>query len=140
MQARATHKSVLSADIPRGRRPSRSWQATVAATIALLVLLSVARSDAALSCPSGPRYSDVRYDDDFSYLHDPACRKDFWDPLKYIPFNARGDWYLSLGGEIRERYERFHNPLWGQQPQSPNGYALQRYLLFSDLHLGDHIR
>jgi hypothetical protein len=112
----------------------------VAAAVALLVLLNSARSQAASSCPSGPKYSNARYDDDFSYLRDLACRNDFWDPLKYIPLNARGDWYLSLGGEIRERYERFHNPLWGQQPQSPDGYALQRYLLFGDLHLGEHWR
>jgi hypothetical protein len=99
----------------------------VAAVVAVLVLTSVARSQAASSCPSAPQYSNVRYDDDFSYLRDPACRNDFWDPLKYIPLNARGDWYLSLGGEIRERYERFHNPFWGQQPQSPGGYLLHRY-------------
>ena len=42
--------------------------------------------------------------------------------------------------EIRERYERFHNPLWGQQPQSPGGFLLQRYLLFGDLHLGENVR
>jgi hypothetical protein len=124
----------------RGRRPSRSWHSVIAAAVAVLVLASVARSQAASSCPSGPKYSNVRYDDDFSYLHDPACRKDFWDPLKYIPLNARGDWYLSLGGEIRERYERFNNPLWGQQPQSRGGYLLQRYFLIGDLHLGENVR
>jgi Alginate export len=82
----------------------------------------------------------MRYDDDFTYLHDRACRSNFWDPLKYIPLATEKGWYLSLGGEIRERYERFHNPLWGQQPQSPGGYLLQRYLLFGDLHLGDNVR
>jgi hypothetical protein len=129
---------VHSAYTQQGQRPSRSWQ--FAAAAAVLVLVSVARSAAASSCSSGPHYSNARYDDDFSYLHDPACRKDFWDSLKYIPLNARGDWYLSLGGEIRERYERFHNPLWGQQPQSPGGFLLQRYLLFGDLHLGENVR
>ena len=124
----------------RGPRQSRSWHLVVAAAVALLVLLNFARSQAASSCPLEPKYSNARYDDDFSYLHEPACRKDFWDPLKYIPLNARGDWYLSLGGEIRERYERFHNPLWGQQPQSPGGFLLQRYLLFGDLHLGENVR
>ena len=104
------------------------------------MLLSVAWSQAASSCPSGPQYSETRYDDDFSYLRDPACRTGFWDPLKYILLDAQDDTYLSLGGEIRERYERFHNPLWGQQPQSPGGYALQRYMLFGDLHLGENLR
>ena len=108
--------------------------------LVLLVFLSSAPSYAASSCPPAPRYSDTRYDDDFTYLHDRACRSDFWDALKYIRLAAEKGWYLSLGGEIRERYERFHNPLWGQQPQSPGGYLLQRYLLFGDLHLGDNVR
>jgi Alginate export len=124
----------------RGRRPSRSWHLVIAAAAAALVLSSAARSQATSSCPSGPQYSNTRYDDDFSYLRNPACRNDFLDPLKFISLNARPDWYLSLGGEIRERYERFHNPLWGQQPQSPGGYLLQRYFLFGDLHLGENVR
>src|SRR5258708_37708943 len=140
MRARVTYNSVYPAYAQEGQRLSRSWHSLVAAVVSVLLLPSVARSAAAPSCPSGPEYSIVRYDDDFSYLHDPACRKDFWDPLKYIPLNARGDWYISLGGEIRERYERFNNPLWGQQPQSRGGFLLQRYLLFGDLHLGENVR
>ena len=31
-------------------------------------------------------------------------------------------------------------PAWGQQPQSPDRYLLQRYLLLGDLHLGDNLR
>ena len=106
----------------------------------VLVLLTAARSHADASCPLEPQYSETRYDDDFTYLRDPVCRTDFWDPLKYIPLDKQRDWYLSIGGEIRERYERFHNPLWGQQPQSPDGYVLQRYMLFGDLHLGEDLR
>ena len=104
------------------------------------VALGATDCAAAPACASKPQYSLMRYDDDFSYLREPACHTDFWDPLKYIPLNSQGDWYLSLGGEIRQRYERFYNPLWGQQPQSPGGYLLQRYLFFSDFHLGDNVR
>src|SRR5215469_7962202 len=106
------------------------------ATLTLLLDTSV-RAD---SCPQKVIYSDMRYDDDFTYLRNPSCRSDLWDPIKYIPLNAKGDWYLSFGGEIRQRYERFHNPEWGQQPQSPGGYLLQRYLFFGDLHLGENVR
>jgi hypothetical protein len=93
-----------------------------------------------LASPLGKRKSGLRYNDDFAYLRDHSCHNDFWDPIKYIPLDRGGDWYLSFGGEIRERYERFHNPLWGGQPQSPNGYALQRYMLHADLHLGEDLR
>src|SRR5271154_706304 len=120
--------------------PFRTSHSVATAVVALLVLVNVSPSQAASSCPPGPQYSNARYDDDFSYLRDPSCRNDLWDPLKYIPLGSRRDWYLSLGGEIRERYERFNNPLWGQQPQSRGGYLLQRYLLFAGLHLGENVR
>src|SRR5712691_62492 len=108
--------------------------------VATFVLLTGARSYATSSSPSKPIYSETRYDDDFSYLRDSACANDVWDPLKFISLDQDKDWYLSLGGEVRERYERFHNPLWGEQPQSPGGFLLQRYLLFGDLHLGENVR
>src|SRR5258707_2229044 len=87
-RARVTNNPVYPAYAQKGQRPSRSWHSAVAAAVAVLVLPSVAWSRAGPSCPSGPKYSIVRYDDDFSYLRDPACRNDFWDPLKYIPLNA----------------------------------------------------
>jgi hypothetical protein len=56
-----------------------------------------------------------------------------------MPLNAQGTWYLSLGGEARERFEYFNNPTWGQDPQD-HGYFLQRYLLHGDLWMGNHLR
>ncbi len=89
---------------------------------------------------SPPPYQQLRYEEDYSYLHDPTRRTEFWDIIKYIPFNDKGDWYLSVGGEVRERYEYFDNFKWGQGPQDKNGYLLQRYMLHTDLHLSPHIR
>jgi len=43
-----------------------------------------------------------RADEDYRFLADPARNTDIWDPLKYIPFNRTGSWYLSIGGEARE--------------------------------------
>ena len=59
--------------------------------------------------PTPPAYKLLRYEEDYSYLKDPSRRTDFWDPIKYIPLWGRDDWYLSLGGEVRERYEFYHN-------------------------------
>ncbi len=86
-----------------------------------------------------PPYQLNRADEDYSYLRDPTRRTDFWDFLKYIPLNAPGSWYLSLGGEARERFEYFKNPNWGAGPPGP-GYLLQRYFLNSDLHMSEHVR
>jgi hypothetical protein len=47
---------------------------------------------------------------------------------------------LTVGGEVRERYEYFENPVWGLQPQDGNGYLLHRYMLHADLHLGERLR
>lgn len=86
-------------------------------------------------CP----YQLTRADEDYRYLYDPAFRTDFWDSSKYIPLNVSGNWYLSLGGEARERYEYFSYPKWGAGPQG-SGYLLQRYFLHTDLHMGDYMR
>ena len=85
--------------------------------------------------PTAP-YQPLRYDEDWSFLRNPARRRDFFDPVKYIPLNTGGDSYLSLGGEARERYEYYRNVNFGKGPQDPNGYFLQRYSLHLDAHFG----
>ncbi|HEY3307160.1 MAG TPA: alginate export family protein [Desulfuromonadaceae bacterium] len=67
-------------------------------------------------------------------------RTDVWDRSKYLPLNRTGNWFLSLGGEARERYEYFNYFNWGAGPQDRGGYFLQRYFLHGDLHLGDNVR
>ncbi|MCR9255296.1 MAG: alginate export family protein [Alphaproteobacteria bacterium] len=47
---------------------------------------------------------------------------------------------LTLGGEIRQRYEYTHNPGFGDDPQDEAGVWLQRYTAHADLGLGDHLR
>jgi hypothetical protein len=91
-------------------------------------------------CPSPPPYEQLRYEEDYSYLLNRTCRTDPWDIIKYISLSEKGDWFFSLGGEVRERYEYFDNYKWGQGPQSKNGYILQRYMLHADFHLGQHFR
>ena len=93
-------------------------------------------------CPAPPPYKLLRYEEDYSYLKDPSCRTDFWDPIKYVPLGGRDDWYLSVGGELRERYEFYHEQDAGAVPANArdNGYMLERYLLHGDLHLGPYFR
>lgn len=89
---------------------------------------------------SPPPFQALRYEEDYSYLADPAQRSDRWDALKYVRWGKRPTQYLTLGGEARERYEFFHNYLWGEGPQDGNGYLLQRYMLHGDLHFGRDVR
>lgn len=86
-----------------------------------------------------PAYRLNRADEDYNYLRDPARHTDVWDAIKYVPFNEPGRWYLSLGGEARERYEYFNHPKWGADPQD-HGYLLQRYFLHGDVHMGECFR
>src|SRR5262245_51810880 len=110
-----------------------------------LVILASTRSATLLgqtnsSPPVPPAYKQLRYDEDYGYLRDRAKHSDPFDAVKLIPFGSEDDRYLSLGGEIRQRYEYFHNPVWGQDVNDPNGYWLQRYMLHTDVHLGNRVR
>lgn len=97
-------------------------------------------NDAPKEAPKPPGYQKLRYDEDYSYLKDLAKKSDFWDPIKYIPVGNVGDWYLTFGGEVRERYENYHNYRWNPSALDRDGYLFQRYLLHADLHLGEAVR
>jgi hypothetical protein len=85
-------------------------------------------------------YSVERWDEDYSYLKDPGQRTDFFDPIKYIPLNADGDWYLSLGGQARYRFDYFNNTSFGAGVQDENGFHLTRLLAHLDAHFGPNLR
>src|ERR1043166_527932 len=82
----------------------------------------------------------IRYDENYAYLRDPSMRSDYLDAIKFIPLTTNGEWYLTLGGEIRERYEYYHNSLWGRGPQDTGGYLLERYMVHADVHYEDFFR
>ena len=113
--------------------------------VAALVSLTSAGSAIVLAQSSSspqtaPAYKQLRYDEDYGYLRDRATHSDPFDAIKFVPLGGEGDRYLSVGGEIRQRYEYFHDPVWGQEENDPNGYWLQRYMLHTDLHLGNRVR
>ena len=90
--------------------------------------------------PQAPQYTPVRWNEDYLYLRDPARRTDLFDPIKYIPLNDEGDWYLSLGGQARYRYEWFENANFGAGPQDDNGFHLLRVMGHVDAHFGPNVR
>jgi Alginate export len=91
-------------------------------------------------CAQRPAYQSLRYDEDWRVLSDPQCVADAVDRVKFLPFGANDERYLSLGGEARIRYERYEHPSFGSEIEDANGYWLQRYLLHGDLHLGPSVR
>src|SRR5262249_62434352 len=52
----------------------------------------------------------------------------------------RPNWFVTIGGEIRERFELLDHPNFGSGTTDGNGYFLQRYLLSSDFHFGAGVR
>jgi hypothetical protein len=83
-------------------------------------------------------YSLLREDENWSFLKDTSLRQDPWDRLKYIPLGPQG-WFVTVGGEAREAFERVGNDNWGKQPYT-NTFFLERYMLHTDWHLGKYVR
>src|SRR5713101_1828233 len=96
----------------------------------------------ALPNPHPPPYTLLRFNEDYTYLADPRNRTDPFDPIKYIPLDPDDPkTYLSLGGELRERFEHFTNPRFGVPPNPhDDNYLLQRIAIHGDLHLTEHFR
>lgn len=86
-----------------------------------------------------PGFSKLRFEDDYGYLDAPGHERSVSDHVKRLPVGL-ADSFLSLGGEIRLRYDYQDNPEWGAEPQDRNGAFLQRYLLHGNLELGSHVR
>jgi hypothetical protein len=126
-------------------RTSRRSVARVISNLVVLELLVVALGNSQTApiapdvCPPPPPYKYLRAEEDYRYLAKLECRSDPLDVIKYIRLRIKTDWFASLGGEARENVEYFSNPRWGQQPQG-SPYALQRYMLHADVHLGERWR
>ena len=108
-----------------------------------LFLLVLGRSTviAQTDCPSRPPgYELLRQDEDYRSLSNPACRKDYWDRVKFVPLGSNPDAFFTLGGEIREWYEGYRNANWGLGPQDANGYLFQRLSIYSDIHATSRVR
>lgn len=95
---------------------------------------------AALSSETRQGFKSLRYDEDYNFLSDPALRTDPWDSVKYVPLRDGRAGYLSLGGEMRLRFESYENEFFSTQRAADNAYLLQRYLLHADYHASERFR
>jgi hypothetical protein len=91
--------------------------------------------------PSLP-FHNLRYEDDFS-PQGAKAPEELWAPYKYIPLASSdyGAVFLTLGGEVRERYETYNNINFGfAGAPAHDGYLMQRLMLDADLHITDWVR
>ncbi|MDP9291144.1 MAG: alginate export family protein [Verrucomicrobiota bacterium] len=70
----------------------------------------------------------------------PAVQSNENSPLKHISVTSDDSVYLTLGGELRERFEYYSEPFFGLRDVKADSYLLHRLLLSADLHAGDYMR
>jgi hypothetical protein len=88
-----------------------------------------------------PPYQVLRFNENYLYLSNPTNRSDWFDPIKYIPLRSPDPfWYLTIGGELRERFEGNYDANLGIGGVGSDSYLLQRITLLTDLHLGERVR
>ena len=88
-----------------------------------------------------PMYKLHRSDENYEYLKNKETNpyeEDFFDAIKFIPLNQNKDIYLSLGGEIRPRFEHYSNRFW-ESEEDENFYS-QRLAFYTNLVFGKHFR
>ena len=113
---------------------------TLLLTVIVLELAGVAAGRSWASA-GPPPFDPWRYDEDYSYLRDKNNRTgQWWESFKLIPLDDDGEIYLSVGADLRVKYEAFTNDLWGGVPEADHDYYWIRALPYADLHAGRHIR
>jgi hypothetical protein len=91
--------------------------------------------------PAEEAYKALYYDNDFSYLNDPANR-DFYlgDIFKQLPVGPRRRAMLDLGGEYRLRDHHEFNLRGRDLTGKSDDFLLQRTRFYGNLKLNDAIR
>jgi hypothetical protein len=101
--------------------------------VALCAALGEARADAD---PARPAIAFNRWQEDWSVLADPNLRIEPLDDLKYIPLGSDPKTYLSLGLNLRERYEHNDATGFGTRNTLAADYLISRLETHADLRLG----
>jgi hypothetical protein len=81
-----------------------------------------------------------RWQEDWSVLKNPCVPREPLDSLKYIPLGGDPYSYLSLGANLRERFEVSETPLFGLSPARSDSYLIQRAQVHADAHVGEYLQ
>jgi hypothetical protein len=117
---------------------------TIAATFLLapqLVHAQVSDSAGNATPPTRPAILPNRWEEDWSVLADPRVPREPFDNLKYMLFSPDDPkTYLSLGADIRERFEANDVANFGVTPNRNNDYLISRTEWHADLHIADQVQ
>ena len=87
---------------------------------------------------SRPTIMFNRWQEDWSVLADPTVPWEPLDSLKYIDLS--GNSFLSLGANLRERFEANDAVGFGTRGAKPQEYVISRLETHADLRLGDQVQ
>lgn len=147
-----THRRVARhADVPSATCRAKPWVAGpllrkvgLGAVLALASLESMAQTTANAdgdAVPARPAIMFNRWQEDWSVLADPRVPRQPLDSLKYMPLSTDGtDAYLSLGANLRERYESNDAALFGTGKNESRSYVISRAEVHADLHVGPRLQ
>ncbi len=121
---------------------------TLNLTPVLLLALSILRSGAARAddppveeSPDRPVIKFNRWQEDWSVLANPDVHREPLDELKYIPLSASDPkTYLSLGADLRERFESNDAASFGVGANKDANYLLSRMEVHADLRIASQFQ
>jgi hypothetical protein len=91
--------------------------------------------------PQRPAMLFNRWQEDWSVLADPLVAREPLDELKYIPLSARDPHtFLSLGADLRERFEAIDPVNFGVGGAKPQDYVISRLEAHADLRVDDQLQ
>lgn len=127
--------------MPWSLSPRLTGAATYGAFLAILVAPAAqaqdATADSAARSTVRPVLKTNRWQEDWSALADPALRTEPLDGLKYVALSSTDPQaYLSLGANLRERFETNDAPSFGAGGAQGDSWLSQRLQVHADLHLG----
>ena len=112
-----------------------------AAAAAPVVQPQAAAASAAVSCTAKrPTVLFNRWQEDWSVLANPCVPRKPFDALKYVPLGDDPSTYLSLGANLRERFELNNAPLFGLGSAHDDNYVIQRTNVHADLRYRGHLQ
>lgn len=110
-------------------------------TILLLTKIAKAETNQNSDIPQRPTILFNRWEEDWSVLANPEVPRGRLDYLKYIPLSANDPkTYLSLGGDLRERYESNNAMSFGVGPTVSQSYVISRAQVHADLRIANQFQ
>jgi hypothetical protein len=122
---------------------ARHWGLMAGIMFLLLPQLVQAQdnTDATNTAPTRPAILANRWEEDWSVLADPRVPREPLDGLKYISLSPSDPkTYLSLGADLRERFEANDTAGFGTAPNRNNDYLISRSDVFADLRVANQIQ